>query len=655
MTTRWTAIIAGVAGTALVGAGTAAAADQGSSTAGSQDLTVLCDGIGEDVVTISGDLSAGGTATIADGPLRVVGQPGFTGKDARGRSVRVAPTGQGATCTARTTTRGASVAALLPRGQAGRVGSTGQVSGTYTFTVEVDLDEVAGAQSTDQRSATTSAEALPFESKLRSYLAGRPGAVGVAVRLPGTGRAWTYTKTSSRNVTASIVKVEIMAAVMLRAQDSGRSLTSWEKSKIVPMIRYSDNAATTDLFNSIGGRAGLDRASSRLGLYSTHADPAGHWGLTSTNAADQAKLMEHFARATGKLTYANRSYGLYQMRRVASSQDWGVSAGPPDGYVALKNGWLPRTDGWHVNSIGWQSYGKADYTIGVLTSHNPGSMSTQIATIEGVSRIVWDNRTSLLGSSTPPSRGRSGDVTGDGKPDVLTLSTGGNLYLYAGDGSGRLAAKKVVKYGLGGYSWVGNAGDLNRDGRSDVLLRYGSDLRVMFATSSGGFTTPKKVGTFFAGFTDLAAGHDVDGNGKLDLIARKPGGEIWRYELSDTGVPTKKGSMGTPARYYPNIDLVADVNGDKRADMRGVASGGRMRTWTAGTSSWSQTSQTSTGWERYATVETPGDLNLSASKQDDVVAITPGGTVHLYYGTAGGGASGPTSRGTIAYGMTRVL
>ena len=106
--------------------------------------------------------------------------------------------------------------------------------------------------------------------------------------------------------------------------------------------------------------------------------------------------MEHFTRATGKLTATNRSYGMTQMRNIHSAQDWGVTAGPPSGTVALKNGWLPRTDGWHVNSIGWQNHGSADYTIGVLTHDDPGAMDTQVTTIEGVSKIVWKNLAQLL-------------------------------------------------------------------------------------------------------------------------------------------------------------------------------------------------------------------------------------------------------------------
>lgn len=604
------------------------------------DLDVICDGIGADTVTITGDLSAGGSARIARGPLQVVGSPGFTGTDSSGHQVRIKPTGVGVTCTAEAPTKSTAIASVLPATQAAKAQTTGRVTGTLTFTVEVAVDD---NRVPELGSARTASASLPFESELRSYLNSRPGAVGVAVRLPGTGRSWTYTKTSARNVTASIVKVQIMSAVMMKAQDAGRSLTSWEKSKIVPMIRYSDNSATTDLFNHIGGRAGLDRAGARLGMSQTHADPYNHWGLTSTTAADQAILMEHYARPSTALTYGNRVYGLSQMRRVTASQDWGVSAGPPAGTVALKNGWLPRTDGWHVNSIGWSKYGSADYTIGVLTHHNPGAMSTQIATIEGVSRIVYKNRLQLKGTSTPPptpprERGARGDFDGDGKVDLMGTSATGRVYVMRGNGSDDFGNKVLVKSGLADATWFGSAGDVNQDGRSDVLVRRGDGrLQLMYATSGGKLGVLKTIASNWGSYTDIASGGDVDGNGRLDVVNRKVGGHVDHYELSDGGVLTRIGSMGRPARYYPNILLVQDVNGDGKDDLRGVATGGRMRTWTSNDTSWQQTGATSLSWDNYRAVTVPGDVNGTSSRQDDIIAVLPSGRGRIFFGATGGG------------------
>ncbi|MGN7247865.1 FG-GAP-like repeat-containing protein [Janibacter anophelis] len=600
------------------------------------EIDVICDAIGADTVTITGDLASGGTATIERGPLKVVGQPGFTGKDSAGRSVAVRPTGQGSVCTAQTPTSGDELADLIPSARANSTTSTGEVDGRLTFTVEVQDTPTPLSQQRSAQVQTSAAASFPFESELRSYLNSRPGAVGVAVRLPGTGRSFTYTKVSSRNVTASIVKVHIMAAVMMKAQDEGRSLSSWEKSQMSPMIRYSDNNSATALFNHIGGRSGLDRAAARLGMNATHADPYNHWGLTSTTAADQAELMEHFARPSDALNQTNRYYALNLMRGISSSQDWGVTAGPPSGSVALKNGWLPRTDGWHVNSIGWAKVSTADYTIGVLTHHNPGNMSTEIATIEGVSRIVYRNRAQLLPPEPPKTRGVKGDFDGDGHGDLIGKSASGRGYVMRGNGASDYGDKELVTTWMSSTTSIGPAGDVNRDGRSEYIARRTDGrLLLMYSSSAGLGNSKELISGWGTSVTSVSGGGDVDGNGRLDVLMRMSSGEVRHYEISDSGGFRRVRSMGTPAVWYDDIHLVSDVNGDGRDDMRGISPGGKMRTWTSTGTGWTQTSHLSEGWDAFSKIAVPGTAN--GGSQDDVVAVPESGTGRLYRGRAGGG------------------
>jgi hypothetical protein len=78
------------------------------------------------------------------------------------------------------------------------------------------------------------------------------------------------------------------------------------------------------------------------------------------------------------------------MENVEPTQAWGVTGGVPPGVtVALKNGWLPLSPGdWQVNSIGFVAGAGRDYVLAVLTDDDP-TEAYGIATIEGVSRLVF--------------------------------------------------------------------------------------------------------------------------------------------------------------------------------------------------------------------------------------------------------------------------
>ena len=61
-----------------------------------------------------------------------------------------------------------------------------------------------------------------------------------------------------------------------------------------------------------------------------------------------------------------------------------MTAGMRSPYV--KNGWLPRDDGWHVNSVA--STGTKGYTAVGLTHSTTAPMEDLVETIEGMARII---------------------------------------------------------------------------------------------------------------------------------------------------------------------------------------------------------------------------------------------------------------------------
>ncbi|MEU8702451.1 serine hydrolase [Streptomyces sp. NPDC048680] len=219
-------------------------------------------------------------------------------------------------------------------------------------------------------------------------LAGADGAaVSVAVLDSGSGARAVYGGADATYDTASIVKVDILAALLLRAQDERRELTAGERGHAVTMIENSDNDSATALLAAVGGAAGLDAANERLGLTSTAAAHA--WGLTRTTAADQLTLLEAVFRtdAGTALSADSRTYLRGLMERVEADQRWGVSAAG-SGW-ALKNGWMPRTATglWNINSIGRVTAGGHTYLVAVLSS-GQRTKESGIALVESAARAA---------------------------------------------------------------------------------------------------------------------------------------------------------------------------------------------------------------------------------------------------------------------------
>ncbi|MET8921592.1 serine hydrolase [Streptomyces sp. NPDC052071] len=192
--------------------------------------------------------------------------------------------------------------------------------------------------------------------------------------------------------TASIVKVDILATLLLQSQDAGRHLTAQERALAEPMIRNSDNAATNALWREIGGAPGLEAANKLMGLTATKGGHGPKWGLTQTTASDQIRLLLCVFDGAGPsktdspLNKESRAYIQSLMTRVASDQTWGVSAASGSSH-ALKNGWLQRTASglWDINSVGRVTVDGHSYLVAVLSDGSP-SMNEGISVVERAAR-----------------------------------------------------------------------------------------------------------------------------------------------------------------------------------------------------------------------------------------------------------------------------
>jgi beta-lactamase class A len=250
--------------------------------------------------------------------------------------------------------------------------------------------------------STTSAPPLRRPSPLAGVaglLAGRSGQVTVAVYDRLTRQTWVLRQDRLED-TASIVKLEIMGALLRDQQQGELTLTPSDHALMTAMIEQSDNDAATDLWDLGGGAADIESFDRRIGMEQTTPSTEvlipgttlPGWGLTTTTASDQLRIVETFAFPNPYLDRASRLYGLSLMERVEPGQNWGVSAGSAAGVtVALKNGWLPLTgQGWQVNSVGWIDGAGRDYVLAVLGVGSP-SEQYGIDTIQAISESVYDH------------------------------------------------------------------------------------------------------------------------------------------------------------------------------------------------------------------------------------------------------------------------
>jgi beta-lactamase class A len=213
------------------------------------------------------------------------------------------------------------------------------------------------------------------------------GHVAVAVDDLTTGTQEAYGGTEEF-VTASIVKVDILVAMLYQAQEAGQALTGEDQDLATTMIENSDNDSASDLYDDVGGAGAIDDANRECGLSETTVGTDGYWGLTTTTADDQIRLLRVVFTRPSPLSAASQDYIQSLMSQVEAGQRWGVTAaaGPGTRFM-VKNGWLPNPYLWEINSIGEVTRDGQRMLIAVLSDDN-ASEDSGISLVEQVARTA---------------------------------------------------------------------------------------------------------------------------------------------------------------------------------------------------------------------------------------------------------------------------
>ncbi|HEV7264705.1 MAG TPA: FG-GAP-like repeat-containing protein [Falsiroseomonas sp.] len=197
---------------------------------------------------------------------------------------------------------------------------------------------------------------------------------------------------------------------------------------------------------------------------------------------------------------------------------------------------------------------------------------------------------------------RLADVNGDGRADIVGFGNTG-VWVAEANGSGGFDAP-TIRLGTFGAAPAGGGweshdrhprelADVNGDGRADIVGFGNTGVWVALADGSGGFDAPAmRLGTFGAapagGGWESNDRHprqlaDVNGDGRADIVGFGNTG-VWVALADGSGgfdTPTMRlGSFGAAAAgggwesddRFPR--MLADVNGDGRADIAGFGNTG---------------------------------------------------------------------------------
>ncbi|MFD7407375.1 FG-GAP repeat domain-containing protein [Streptomyces sp. NPDC059866] len=178
------------------------------------------------------------------------------------------------------------------------------------------------------------------------------------------------------------------------------------------------------------------------------------------------------------------------------------------------------------------------YSSGALRLYKPGcgsavKPSTSYTTLATSGWTQYDALTS------------PGDVSGDGRPDLIARnSSTGAVYLYKGTSTGKLSARVKLYDNWKGYKKIVGVGDITGDGKADLLAQDTSNNLYRYnGKGDGTFAARVKVLSDWGGSYNVVVGvGDITDDGKADLVSRDTSGNVWRN--SGDG----KGSFGPRAQ-----------------------------------------------------------------------------------------------------------
>ena len=255
--------------------------------------------------------------------------------------------------------------------------------------------------------------------------------------------------------------------------------------------------------------------------------------------------------------------------------------------------WLGQASGGFVGNdanlfvsvpASWTVVGRGDFNgdgrDDIVWRNDNGAVTDWLATSNGA--LVGNDANLFTPVPTSWQVVGTGDFNGDGRSDLLWRNDNGTVTDWLANARGGFAGNDANLFTLIPASWhVVATGDVNGDGRADVVWRN-DDGRVTdwLGTTSGGFVSNDGAAMqSVSGDWNIVGAGDINGDGRADLIWRNDNGAVTQWLANSAG---GFASAQLPVTNVPvswQLVSAGDYNGDHRTDLLWRNDSGTLTDW----------------------------------------------------------------------------